>query len=76
MQCCAVVAGKKQNMQPHIILCMNKLEVFKEGEIVPGYYLFECDADDNVIIFKSFDEAKKYQDDNAVDGRVVPLPIY
>jgi hypothetical protein len=63
-------------MKPHIILCMNKIDVFKEGKIIPSYYLFESDTDDNVMIFKNFNEAKKYQDDNAVDGRVVPLPIY
>lgn len=55
---------------------MNKLDIFTKGKVISSYLLFECDLDDNVIIFENFEDAKKYQDDNGVNGRVVPLPLY
>lgn len=34
------------------------------------------DADGVLIIFNSFDEAADYQDDNAINGQCVELPLY
>lgn len=72
-------------MQPHIILLMNKEKYFNfpngsyMGTDVHGIdysELIESHPEEGILIFKDFETAKKHQDDNALDGRVVPLPIY
>jgi hypothetical protein len=70
-------------MQPHIILLMNKpIEIGKSkwatGSEKGIHYaeLIHCDNEDDPMIFAGFDEAKRHQDSYAIDGRVVPLPIY
>jgi len=60
-------------MRPHIILVMHTLKSLKG---VQSMYLIEGNEDGEPYIFNSFEDAKKYQDDKAIDGRVVEIPIY
>lgn len=71
-------------MEPHIILRMNVkgLFWFPNGERMASSLqgievedIIESN-EDGIIIFKDFDTAKAYQEENTIDGRVVPLPIY
>jgi hypothetical protein len=71
-------------MQPHIILRMNGkgLFYFLNGEFITSE-LFGIDTDtliesdeDGILIFKDFDTARAYQEENTIDGRAVPLPVY
>lgn len=65
-------------MERYIILTMQDLSILdsKKNPIDLVRDIAECDEDDCLIVFKSFDEAVSYQEANGVSGQVVELPLW
>lgn len=60
-------------MIPHIILIMQSKD-FEPIAFVED--LCVCNEDGNVAVFPDKESAVNYRDENAIDGKVVELPVY
>lgn len=58
----------------YIILIMLEPSSFVPISFVEDFCL--CDGEGNVTIFPDLKSAVNYRDDNAIDGKVVELPLY
>ncbi len=61
-------------MEIHAILLMIEEKEANHLDFIDQ--VFECDNEGTVKIFYDFEAAKRYQEDQGIDGRVIPLSIY
>jgi hypothetical protein len=62
--------------EPHIILVMENESYFKDKSIESVEDIAHCHKDGSLMIFDSFDDAKDYQEEHTISGRVAELPTF
>lgn len=63
-------------MERYIIIRNQDLSIIDRGDSYLINEIAECDDDDYLVVFKTFDEAVSYQEKNGVSGKIVELPLW
>jgi len=63
-------------MERYIILVNQDVDMIDKGDTYLINEIAECDDDDYLIVFKSFEDAVSYQEANGVSGQITELPLW